>query len=55
MPVIEAPYQFTIPLSLSFKQNITARLAYEKPDDPIQYVLDAIAKVKSGENVEELK
>lgn len=36
-------------------QNITARLAYEKPEDPIQFVLDEIEKIKRGDTLPELK
>ena len=37
------------------KQNITARITFEKPDDPLQFMLDEIEKVKKGEKLAELK
>jgi hypothetical protein len=36
-------------------QKITARLAYEKPDDPIQFLLDEIGKIKQGDSIQDLK
>ena len=36
-------------------QNLTSRIAYKKPDDPLHFVLDEIEKMRRGEKVEELK
>ena len=36
-------------------QNITSRIAYEKPDDPLQFMLDEIEKVRKGQKLDVLK
>lgn len=36
-------------------QNITARIAFEKPEDPLQFMMDEIEKVRQGQKLEELK
>lgn len=36
-------------------QNLTARMAYEKPADPLQFMLDEIEKIRRGEKLEQLK
>lgn len=36
-------------------QNITTRIAYEKPSDPLQFMLDEIEKFRKGEVLKELK
>ena len=38
-----------------FLQNLTSRIAYERPEDPLQFMLTEIEKVKKGEKLEELK
>lgn len=42
-------------LSLSLIQILTSRIAYERPENPLQFMLDEIAKVQKGEVLEELK
>ncbi|CAI8055515.1 Testis-specific expressed protein 55 [Geodia barretti] len=36
-------------------QNITSRIAYERPDDPLQFMLNEIEKVRKGQKLETLK
>lgn len=36
-------------------QNITSRIAYEKPDDPLQFMLDEIEKVRKGQKLDTLR
>lgn len=36
-------------------QNITSRIAYERPDDPLQFMLEEIEKVRKGQKLETLK
>jgi hypothetical protein len=33
---------------------LTSRIAYERPENPLQFMLDEIGKVKRGETLEEL-
>ena len=40
---------------LSLPQNITSRIAYERPDDPLQFMLNEIEKVRKGQKLETLK
>ncbi len=42
-------------VSLLCAQNLTARMAYEKPADPLQFILDEIEKIRRGEKLEGLK
>lgn len=37
------------------QQTITSRIAYEKPDDPLQFMLDEIEKVRKGQKLDSLK
>ncbi len=32
-------------------QNLTSRIAYERPEDPLQFMLTEIEKVKKGEKL----
>ena len=36
-------------------QNLTSRIAYEKPADPLQFILDEMEKIKKGQKLDELK
>lgn len=36
-------------------QNLTSRLAYEKPADPLQFMLDEIEKIRKGQKLDDLK
>ena len=36
-------------------QNITSRIAYERPEDPLQFMLDEIERVRKGEKLDTLK
>ena len=36
-------------------QNITSRIAYERPEDPLQFMLDEIEKVRQGQKLDTLK
>ncbi|XP_064402747.1 testis-specific expressed protein 55-like [Halichondria panicea] len=36
-------------------QNLTSRIAYERPEDPLEFMLTEIDKVKNGEKLPELK
>ncbi len=39
---------------LVISQNLTSRIAYEKPENPLQFMLDEIAKIQRGEVLKEL-
>lgn len=36
-------------------QNITSRIAYTRPEDPLQFMLDEIEKVRKGKKLDTLK
>lgn len=36
-------------------QNLTSRIAFEKPEDPLQFMLNEIEKVQKGEKLKELR
>ena len=42
-------------LLLFLLQNITSRIAYERPEDPLQFLLNEIEKVRKGQKLETLK
>ena len=37
-----------------FLQNLTSRIAFEKPEDPLQFMLNEIEKIQRGEKLKEL-
>lgn len=39
---------------LCFQQNIASQIAYHRPKDPLQFMLDEIEKVRSGQKLDEL-
>ena len=37
-----------------YLQNLTSRIVFEKPEDPLQFMLNEIEKVQKGEKLKEL-
>ena len=44
-----------MPFSIIVLQNLTSRIAYEKPADPLQFILDEMEKIRKGHKLDELK
>ena len=38
-----------------YLQNLTSRIVFEKPEDPLQFMLNEIEKVQKGEKLKELR